>query len=97
MNIYKLSQNINNGWDTYDSCIVCAENEDEARLIHPSEYVKSYDNYHWYGEFDNGERYKRDNNDWVERTEVDKIKVELIGTAVNRDLKGVILASFNAG
>ncbi len=31
MKLYKISQNINNNYDTYDSAIVCAENEDEAR------------------------------------------------------------------
>jgi len=31
MNLYKLSQNKHRGHDTYDSAIVCAENEEEAR------------------------------------------------------------------
>lgn len=31
MKLYKLSQEINNGYDTYDSIIVCAENKEEAR------------------------------------------------------------------
>ena len=35
MNLYKISQDKNNGWDTYDSAIVCAASEDEARLINP--------------------------------------------------------------
>lgn len=34
--IYKLTQNVNNHYDTYDSCIVCAENEEKAKYIHPS-------------------------------------------------------------
>ncbi len=37
MKIYKLWQDVNNGYDTYDSIIVCAENEEEAKRIHPSE------------------------------------------------------------
>jgi len=36
MNIYRISQNVNNDYDTYDSAIVCANTEDEARWIHPS-------------------------------------------------------------
>jgi len=36
MNIYKISQTFNEDWDTYDSAIVAAENEEEARMIHPS-------------------------------------------------------------
>lgn len=37
MNLYRISQNWNTGYDTYDSAVVAAESEDEARLIHPSE------------------------------------------------------------
>ena len=39
MKIYKLSQDLNDGYDAYDSFIVIAKNEDEARLIHPSQSV----------------------------------------------------------
>ena len=35
MNIYKLSQTINNDYDTFDSCIVIAKNEEEAVKVHP--------------------------------------------------------------
>lgn len=31
MNIYRISQTINNWYDTYDSCIVFAESEEDAR------------------------------------------------------------------
>ena len=31
--LYKIWQNTNNGYDTYDSAIVCAETEEEARNI----------------------------------------------------------------
>lgn len=34
--LYLLSQTKNHGCDTYDSCIVCAESEDLARLINPA-------------------------------------------------------------
>lgn len=35
MKLYKLTQDTHAGYDTYDSCVVVAENEDEARLIRP--------------------------------------------------------------
>ena len=35
MNIYKISQEVNSEYDTYDSAIVLAESEEVARLIHP--------------------------------------------------------------
>lgn len=36
MNLYLIWQEENMGYDTFDSAIVCAENIDEARHIHPS-------------------------------------------------------------
>lgn len=35
MNIYLLEQDVNDGYDTYDSCVVYAMSEDEAKDIHP--------------------------------------------------------------
>ena len=35
MNIYLLSQSKNTGYDTWDSCVVIAKDEDEARMTHP--------------------------------------------------------------
>ena len=35
MKLYLLEQNDNNDYDTYDSCLVCAENEADARTIDP--------------------------------------------------------------
>jgi hypothetical protein len=37
MNLYLISQETNNDYDTYDSAVVAAESEDAARSIHPSE------------------------------------------------------------
>jgi hypothetical protein len=36
MNLYLLTQNVNNDYDTYDSCIVCAESEEDAKTITPN-------------------------------------------------------------
>ena len=35
MNLYYVWQDENNGYDTYDSFVVCAENEEEAKNTHP--------------------------------------------------------------
>ena len=35
MNLYLLSQSENRGYDTYDSCVVCAGNETLARETRP--------------------------------------------------------------
>lgn len=38
LSIWKLTQNTRRGYDTYDSCIVVAATEDEARQIPPESY-----------------------------------------------------------
>lgn len=38
MKLYRIWQTVNNDYDTYDSAIVCAENEEEARNTLPSPY-----------------------------------------------------------
>ena len=95
MNIYKLSQTINDDYETYDSCIVIAENEEEAIKIHPNGRQnwdtrgrKLENSYFVYENFDI--------DDWVE---IEDIKVELIGIAdksLDTEIK-IICASFNAG
>lgn len=35
MNLYLLSQDERRGYNTYDACVVAAENEDKARCITP--------------------------------------------------------------
>ena len=87
MNIYLISQTINNGYDTYDSAVVVAENEDDARTIHPNGNMKV----EIWGE------YNTSFLSWVTSHEMDHIKVQLIGKAFPTVGKGVVLASFNAG
>lgn len=38
MNLYLIWQDENNDYDTYDSCVVCAESIEEACKIHPNGY-----------------------------------------------------------
>lgn len=42
MNLYRLDQDDVRGYDTYDSMVVAAETEEEARQIHP--YANGWDN-----------------------------------------------------
>ena len=67
MNIYLIEQNTNNNYDTFDSAVVAASTEDEARLIHPSEIEN------WDGKSD---KY----GPWVNS---EMVTVTLIGLAVN--------------
>lgn len=92
MNLYLLEQDINRGYDTYDSCVVCAESEEVARTIHPSKDVTRAHNGEWYEG-----KYTRYNSDWVDVDQIDKIKVTYLGKADEQITHGVICSSFNAG
>lgn len=81
MNLYRISQEVNQDYDTYDSAVVCAETEEGARSTHPS---GSSD---WDGKH-------REYGDWTDK---ENVKVELIGVADPTQSRGVICASFNAG
>lgn len=85
MYLWKISQDVNNGWDTYDSAVVAAKTEEEARNIHPD----PYGNFMLCEEF-----HPRTYGSWCARQDV---KVEMIGVAVDGTLAGVIVASFKAG
>ena len=37
MKLFHISQDENNGYDTYDSAVVCAQDADDARTIRPDE------------------------------------------------------------
>jgi len=37
MNLYLISQDVNQAYDTFDSAVVCAETEDMARMMRPGE------------------------------------------------------------
>jgi len=83
MNLYLLWQDVNNDYDTYDSCIVCAENIDEAIKIHPANNP--------------GEDEIKCNERIEEWATSENIFCELIGKAESNVPKGLVLASFNAG
>ena len=101
MKIYKISQNVNNNYDTYDSAIVCAENEEEAKTISPDNfypYDEKTKTFHWWtNQGTKNEQYEPENicNSWCSR--IEQVDVEYIGEAKKGMKKGVILASFNAG
>lgn len=79
--LYLLEQSVNNDYDTYDSCIVAAETEEEARHIRPYLSGDWNDDYPF--------------TSWVKDPK--DVTVKYIGKASKDIKKGVILASFNAG
>jgi len=96
MNLYLLTQESNNDYDTFDSCIVASETEEEARLTHPNNYCTHWDWLYWLWFFftDSGEKVESTDGSW---TSPENVEVKLIGKATEGTVKWVILSSFNAG
>lgn len=95
MKLYLVENISNNGWDTYDSMVVAAENADAARKMHPSEFVTHIANGRWKGTTIHGEEYDTGDREWVKYEEINDLIVEEIGKT---DIaKCIVLASFNAG
>lgn len=85
MNLYLISQQANADYDTYDAAVVAAETEEEARHIHPAGYPEPVP--------EGGANRESDYGTW---TQARNVTVKLIGVS-SENVKGVVLASFNAG
>lgn len=81
MNLYKISQNINEGYDTFDSAVVAAPSAEEAKQIHPVTF------------WDEGANFYSTDGLWANSP--DEVHCELIGRATAGIKKGVIVASFS--
>jgi len=82
LKLYLLTQEVNRGYDTYDSCVVVAETREDAKQITPSPV-------RWAGLSWDGLSWARDPKD---------VEVEYIGTASGHLSAGdVVCSSFNAG
>jgi len=93
-NLYLLTQNEEIGYDTYDSCIVVAYDEESARRMHPHYQSNEYS----IGEDSIGElEFKADYGVYTWARKLSSVNVTLIGTAHSSLAPGVVLASFNAG
>lgn len=88
LNIYLLSQDERRQYDTYDSCVVVAESEEEAVKIHPDSGNVVYN---WWED----PMVQRCNHAWASHP--NNVRVQCIGKADPSQEKGSILASFNAG
>lgn len=42
MKLWLISQSVNDGYDTYDACVVAAETEEEARRVSPSPFIDAW-------------------------------------------------------
>lgn len=84
LKIYLISQSQNRGFDTYDSAVVCAESEDQARNMNPMD-----------GSVMLEDQWKHAFSSWCNSPKL--VSVECIGVANDNQSVGVICASFNAG
>lgn len=108
LKIYYVHQDINDGYDTYDSMVIVAQDEDHARHLSYIQAFMLYEkNPHWIGESTywvdpiTGEEYVKAPSNW-DRVFASpwhkEVEIELIGVALKKYKKGeVIIASFNAG
>jgi len=105
MNLYRITANTR-GYDTFDSAVVAAPDEDTARRTHPSDgSVKGSPNKEQSHYNAWGERWDyRDQcvelvgysvGSWV--SDPSRVGAKLVGTAADGIACGVICASFRAG
>ena len=94
MKLFKIYQNMNKGYDTYDSAVVVANSAEEAQKIHPCGGSSDFSMY----------------DSWVSRPDLVSViylgevvgapvnDIDAVGTPVNDTYPGAIIcASFNAG
>lgn len=87
MNIYLCTRTSRGGYDTYDSFICYANNEEEAKNLKPGFETELGEMIDW------NDYYSL--RSWVKSP--DDIDVEFLGTKDSINTAYVILASFNAG
>ena len=84
MFLFKLSQDVNNEYDTYGSCVVVAKDPDSAKAMTP-----------YNPRFDEDPDYTYREQAWAS---VEDVKVECVGVAADGLKEGqVVCASFRAG
>ncbi len=98
MNLYHLTQNKVDGYDTYSDCVVAAKDATHAIFIHPNPSV-NWDGAEWkyqihYVTGELGPIMTHSDDDWPEPNHV---TATLVGTAVDGAKAGVICSSFHAG
>lgn len=85
MKLFLISQSENDGYDTYDSAVVCAPDEETARRMHPGGKPDDY----WDGLCNKGWA------DWCSTPE--RVMVKYLGEAAPETKLGIVCASFSAG
>lgn len=96
MKLFKISQNINTGWDTYSDAVVVAPDATTAKTIHPDSMGKYFNGWPVMERTGNGDTYSCNRDDWANFPH--EVKAEYIGEAAEHMSQGaVVCASFHAG
>jgi hypothetical protein len=91
--LWLIKQEENGGYDTFDSAVVAAHDAAEARNIHPENgHVFGQPNSSKYSGWQTKKSYRR--GTWASHPS--KVTATCIGEAAD-GVKGVVMASFNAG
>ena len=96
MKLWLISQDVNNRWDTYDSAVVAAETENEARNIYPDNWdnnPKKWNGSKWLWYLEDGRVLDYSSGSW---TSPDNVSVQFLADGYEGPA-GTVLASFNAG
>ena len=90
MKTWLVWQDSNNGEDTYESFICCAESEEDARCMYPHNEPKFFWKEGSWCYYYRNVLYRDDGSEWVEP---DDVVVELLGES-NKRFPQVLLAKF---
>jgi len=91
MKVFRVSRKGYGGYDTYDSFVCVAENEIQARCMHPKKMIKfDLDRDEWVST-NNNNKFNYATNTWV--NSINDVEVE----EIDLSKMDVILSSFNAG
>ena len=96
MKLWLISQDVNNRWDTYDSAVVAAETEDEARNIYPDKWdssPKRWNGSKWLWYLEDGRVLDYGSRTWASP---DNVSVQFLADGYEGPA-GTVCASFNAG
>lgn len=84
MKIFLISQEANNGYDTFDAAVVCAPDELTARNMNPGN-----------GQPMTEATWQKSYSPWC--SSLEQVRAQYLGEAEECAKQGVVLASYNAG
>jgi hypothetical protein len=93
--LWRLSQDVVGGYDTFDSCVVAAVDEASAKRVHPSEFVGAFDDSTSAWLDSKGNPPRRPLQNWAPHP--DRVVAKRIGATAIYAAGAVVCTSFNAG